>query len=78
MIPCILRSLQHPYNSVRHMAARTFGILATFSTAKVMGIIMDKLVPLLNATDDNDGREGAIESIFCILFTDFSDILRII
>lgn len=66
VIPCILRSLQHPYNSVRHMAARTFGILATFSTAKVMGIIMDKLVPLLNATDDNDGREGAIESIFYV------------
>jgi hypothetical protein len=67
LISSIVRCLQHPYNSVRHMSSRVLGTFSTLCTSHVMEIVLDKLVPFLNNVNDTGAREGAIEAIYCIL-----------
>ena len=69
LIASILRCLEHPYNSVRHMTARVLGTLSTLFSLQIMEIVLEKVVPLLNNVDNTGAREGAIEAIYCILTT---------
>ena len=49
------------------MSSRVLGTLSTLCTSQVMELILDKLVPFLSNVDEIGAREGAIETIYCIL-----------
>ena len=49
------------------MTSRVVGTLGTLFTSRVMEIVLDQVVPLLNNVDNIGAREGAIEAIYCIL-----------
>lgn len=66
-MPTILQCIVHPYNNVRHMAARVVGTLSILFSSNVMEILLEKVIPLLNDGENVGGREGAIETIYCIL-----------
>ncbi len=61
---------------MRHMSSRVLGTLSTLFASRVMEIVLDKLVPLLNEVDNIGAREGAIEAIYCIL-ENFTSVLLV-
>lgn len=62
---CIL--LSHPYRAVRHLASRCLAAFAKLDSVCVMEMIVKKVLPLLGATDSDTNRQGAVESIACIV-----------
>lgn len=59
--------LDHPYTAVRHMTARCFGMMSRVITSDTMTVVLRDVLPLLGATDCDRKRQGAIETLACIL-----------
>src|SRR5207244_3816399 len=59
--------LKHPYTYVRNMAARCLGTLATVIANDAMCVVVQTVLPMLGASDDNTVREGAIECIAYVI-----------
>jgi TATA-binding protein-associated factor len=53
--------------AVRHMAARCLGMLAKLATVVVMTYTIEHIVPLFGASDNVAVRQGALETLHCIL-----------
>ncbi|KAM4032830.1 TATA-binding protein-associated factor 172 isoform 3-T3 [Anomaloglossus baeobatrachus] len=66
-LPHFFTSLQHPYTSVRHMASRCVGVMSQIATMETMNGFLEKVLPWLNAIDDNTKQEGAIEALACVM-----------
>ncbi|XP_026686153.1 TATA-binding protein-associated factor 172 isoform X2 [Diaphorina citri] len=62
---CLL--LTHPYRAVRHMGARCLSILATLQPNAVMSTVLSQVLPLLNASQPDIVRQGAVEALCNIL-----------
>ncbi|XP_063229477.1 TATA-binding protein-associated factor 172 [Bacillus rossius redtenbacheri] len=65
-VPHLCALLTHPYRAVRHMAARCTGTLASLSSVAVMSQVVDRVLPLLGATQLDACREGAVEALACV------------
>ncbi|CAG5122457.1 unnamed protein product [Candidula unifasciata] len=59
--------LHHDITAVRHMIARVMAALSLRSTASLMHYVIEHVIPLLGATDDDNMREGATEAVANIL-----------
>ncbi|XP_061914731.1 TATA-binding protein-associated factor 172 [Entelurus aequoreus] len=66
-LPHLFTCLQHPYTAVRHMAARTVGVLSKISMLETMDGFLECVLPWLAAIDDCTKQEGAIEALACIM-----------
>lgn len=62
---CVI--LSHKSRAIRHMAARCLSVWADIMAEKVMPIIAKRVVPRLDAGEDDVTRQGAIEAIWCIV-----------
>ena len=67
-MPCFLCYLQSYYTAVRHMAARCFGMLSQINTPEVMSYAIEKILPLMRASDYEIKRLGASEAVASILW----------
>ncbi|XP_071487999.1 TATA-binding protein-associated factor 172-like [Diadema antillarum] len=63
----LITSLEHPYTTVRHMAARCLGTLGQVITTATLNRILVEVVPMLGAQEDEVKREGAVEALACII-----------
>lgn len=66
-LPCLQCYLQNKYTGVRHMSARCIGMISQLSTAEVMLFLIEKVLPMFEATDNDTQRQGASETIASIL-----------
>ncbi|KAM9476591.1 TATA-binding protein-associated factor 172 isoform 2-T2 [Clarias gariepinus] len=66
-LPLLCACLQHPYTSVRHMAARCFGVFSKIATMETMECFLEQVLPWLGAIDDSTKQEGAIEAMACVM-----------
>ncbi|XP_060582986.1 TATA-binding protein-associated factor 172-like [Ruditapes philippinarum] len=62
-LPCLQCYLQNKYSGVRHMSARCVGMLSRLSTADVMLFLIEKVLPMFEASDNDVQRQGASEAI---------------
>ncbi|KAK9499893.1 hypothetical protein O3M35_002836 [Rhynocoris fuscipes] len=62
-LPQLIILLSHPYPAVRHMASRCIAVLATVDSLPVMTAIVEKVIPLLSVSNDDNSRRGAVETI---------------
>lgn len=60
--------MEHPLAFVRHKAAVCLGGLSKVITVQVMNVVLDKVLGMLGATDNDVQRKGAVEGIACILY----------
>merc|ERR1712142_1026107 len=63
LLPYLLRLTCHHFTAVRYMAASTLTTAAKVLTVKVMTMVVEHLVPLLNENSVLSVRQGAIETI---------------
>ncbi|KAM3913658.1 TATA-binding protein-associated factor 172 isoform 2-T2 [Leptodactylus fuscus] len=66
-LPHLFTCLQHPYTSVRHMAARCVGVMSRIATMETMNGFLEKVLPWIGAINDNTKQEGAIEALACVM-----------
>ncbi|KAJ8250406.1 hypothetical protein COCON_G00223280 [Conger conger] len=66
-LPHLCTGLQHPYTAVRHMAARSLGVLSKIATMETMNVVLERVLPWLGAIDDSTKQEGAIEAMACVM-----------
>lgn len=59
--------IQHPLKAIRHMTSRCLATLASISTKTVMVLVITDMIPLLSQIESSINREGAIETITCIV-----------
>ncbi|KAH9489880.1 btaf1 RNA polymerase II, B-TFIID transcription factor-associated, 170kDa [Bulinus truncatus] len=59
--------LSHQTTAVRHMISRVLAALSLRNTLKIMDFVINQILPLLGATDDENKREGGIEAVANIL-----------
>lgn len=59
--------LESAYITVRHMAARCFGMLSTILPNQTMNVILTKTLDLLDSTECELKRQGAVEAICCVI-----------
>uniref|UniRef100_A0A1L8DH30 Putative chromatin remodeling complex wstf-iswi small subunit n=2 Tax=Nyssomyia neivai TaxID=330878 RepID=A0A1L8DH30_9DIPT len=67
LLPKMSLLIGHPLKAIRHMVARCLATFAAVNSAKVMGLLMDTVIPLLNAIECVINRQGAIEVIVNIV-----------
>ena len=66
-MPHLLRYLEDNYTGIRHMSARCIGMMSRLATPDVMLFIIEKVLPMFEATDNETCRQGASEAIASIL-----------
>lgn len=66
-LPKLCLLIQHPLKAIRHMAARCLATFSLINTQSVMVVIIKELIPILSQIENPINREGAIESITCIV-----------
>ena len=66
-LPQLCRCLQHPYTAVRHLASRCLGMLSKLVTDETMNYVLEHLLPLLSASDNDTARQGSMEALASIL-----------
>ncbi|XP_052235352.1 TATA-binding protein-associated factor 172-like isoform X2 [Dreissena polymorpha] len=66
-LPKLRSYLENPYTGVRHMSARCVGTLAGLATADVMLYAVEKILPMMEASDNETQRQGASEAIANII-----------
>ncbi|KAH9414981.1 hypothetical protein DERP_014274 [Dermatophagoides pteronyssinus] len=59
--------LNNPFITIRHMAARCFGMLSSINLNVTMDFILTKILDMLEATDSELKRQGAVETIYFII-----------
>lgn len=64
---CFLCYLQSNYTAVRHMSARCLGMMSQVSTQEVIVFTVEKILPMLRASDNDTQRLGASEAVASIL-----------
>ncbi|XP_070579939.1 TATA-binding protein-associated factor 172-like [Ptychodera flava] len=62
-LPHLCVCLEYPYTAVRYMVARCLGVLSKVVTMDTMTCLIDKVLPLLSASENEIKRQGAIEAI---------------
>lgn len=67
LLPKMSLLIGHPLKAIRHMVARCLATFASVNSAKVMGLLMNTVIPLLNAIESVINRQGAIEVIVNIV-----------
>ncbi|XP_055685531.1 TATA-binding protein-associated factor 172 [Lutzomyia longipalpis] len=67
LLPKMSLLIGHPLKAIRHMVARCLATFASVNSAKVMGLLMETVIPLLNAIESVIDRQGAIEVIVNIV-----------
>ncbi|GAB0093033.1 TATA-binding protein-associated factor 172 [Sergentomyia squamirostris] len=67
LLPKMSLLIGHPMKAIRHMVARCMAVCAAVNSAKVMALLMECVVPLLNAIESVINRQGAIEVIVNIV-----------
>ncbi|KAH7643780.1 tata-binding protein-associated factor 172-like protein [Dermatophagoides farinae] len=60
--------LQNPYITVRHMAARCFGMLSSINLNVTMDYVLTKVLDMLEASDSELKRQGSVETIYFIIY----------
>jgi TATA-binding protein-associated factor len=60
---CVL--LKHPLKAIRHLVSRCLAKLASINSSKVMSLVMNDVLPLLD--EKINYRQGAAETIACIV-----------
>ena len=65
--PFLCLCLESHYISIRHMASRCFGMLASILPNQTMNVILTKTLDLFEAADCELKRQGAVETINCII-----------
>lgn len=66
-LPKLALLIQHPLKAVRHMASRSLATLSSIDTKQVMVLTINDLIPLLSQIESSINREGAVETITCIV-----------
>lgn len=56
---------------MRYKAALCLGGLSKVITVQIMNVVLDRVLAMLGATDDDAQRQGAVEGIACILLFKF-------
>lgn len=67
LLPHLTQLLRHPLKAIRHMSSRCLATLSMIDPAKVMSVIVDKGIELLQAIERSIDRQGASEAIACIV-----------
>lgn len=67
VLPKLCLLLQHPLKAIRHMASRCLAILSSINSQRVMVLVINDLIPLLSQIESSINREGAAETITCIV-----------
>lgn len=58
---------QHPFRAVRHMAARSLAALSTLDPDVVLTLVVEKILPMLGASDCLQMRQGAVEAVASVV-----------
>lgn len=66
-LPKLCLLIQHPLKAIRHMASRCVATLALIDAKQVMTMVISDLIPLLSQIESSINREGAAETITCIV-----------
>ncbi|KAL3875984.1 hypothetical protein ACJMK2_033877, partial [Sinanodonta woodiana] len=66
-LPKLLTYLHCKYTAVRHMAARCLGVLSQLLPSEVMTFTIEKVLPLLEVSDNDTTRQGVSEAIANII-----------
>lgn len=67
LLPHLMQLLRHPLKAIRHMSSRCLATLAMLDPAKVMSVVVDKGIDLLQTIERSIDRQGASEAIACIV-----------
>lgn len=67
LLPIFTKLLVHPYSAVRHIAARCLAASVELDSVTTMTIVINDILPLLDAADSDINRKGAIEAVVCIV-----------
>ena len=67
ILPKLFLLIQHPLKAVRHMTARCLATIASINSQRVMELAINELIPLLSQIESSINREGAAETISCIV-----------
>ncbi|XP_067121938.1 TATA-binding protein-associated factor 172 [Centruroides vittatus] len=67
ILPHLCCCLDIPYSAVRHMVARCLGMLSKVITLETLQIVFNKILGKLGATDNDISRQGAVETLYCII-----------
>ncbi|KPM11156.1 TATA-binding protein-associated factor 172-like protein [Sarcoptes scabiei] len=59
--------LHNPYITLRHMAARCFGMLASIMPNQTMNVILTTVMDMLEASDSQLKRQGAVETFYYVI-----------
>lgn len=59
--------LESQYISLRHMASRCFGMLAPILPNQTMEVVLTTVLELLEAADCEVKRQGAVETVCCVI-----------
>ncbi|XP_063444326.1 TATA-binding protein-associated factor 172-like [Mytilus trossulus] len=63
----ILNGLKNSYTAIRHMSARSVGMMAQILTSHTLSFIMDKILPLMGDMEHEKHRQGACEALACVI-----------
>eukprot|EP00794_Sanderia_malayensis_P009222 gene9222-10196_t len=69
----LLQTLQYPFTSLRHMISRALGVLSQVNTMETMQFVAEKILPLLDTSDNLVSRQGAVEALSLPLLGRMSD-----
>ncbi|XP_022171117.1 TATA-binding protein-associated factor 172 [Myzus persicae] len=67
LLPIFSKLLIHPYSAVRHISARCLAASVELNPEITMMTIINDVLPLLDAPDNDVKRKGAIEAVMCIV-----------
>lgn len=67
LLPIFTKLLIHPYSAVRHIAARCLAASVELDSVTTMTVVINDILPLLDASDCDKKRKGAIEAVVCIV-----------
>lgn len=67
VVPHLLICLKNSYRAVRHLSSRCLAVLASLDSVAIMQAVVDNILPLLNAIDNDTCRQGAAEALACII-----------
>lgn len=59
--------LSHPFSAIRHMASRCLAQLASIEPNIVMDVVIEHVIPMLSAVNDDTKRRGSIEAVTVII-----------
>ncbi|CAH1396143.1 unnamed protein product [Nezara viridula] len=63
----LVRLLSHPFSAIRHMASRCLAQLASIEPNIVMDVVIEYVIPMLSAVNDDTKRRGSIEAVTVII-----------